>query len=358
MELIGKKFSFSGGYIEFTGENPNKVNTTWGSGAFIRIRENIFDVYWNNHHHILTFNSEFTWYYSIRSKPNDYMYTNGSCILLPPPSSPWISCQLAGGIGNRLFQITSALGLAERLKRRVVFYTPVNTDLKHQSKENIYSLFPYISCVTEGCESVDVHEAAGGEYSYTMDVPHTEKNILLFGYRQHPKYFPSYSILPSFSMFPIEEREHILSKYCISSHEEKRKTWFIHIRLGDFLLYNDLTHVNVKSYHAHLVHTLPTDANIIVVSNEPNRAQVLLQECTNRKFTLCTEIDERITLYIMSQCWGGAIVANSTFSWWGSYFAYHTTPYKSSYKAYYPEEWVRGKEGIPITPWGFKSKIQ
>lgn len=359
MEVIGKRFPFGDGYIECIQENPNVLSTTWGKGSFTRVSHRVFVLVWNGYHHQFIFSSDFTSYYSICIYPEDYTYRHGTCGRpLAPPASPWVSCQLAGGIGNRLFQIVAALGLAERLKRRVVFYTPVNTGLTHQSVENIYSLFPHIPLVREGEDSIELYEpdGDGDGYQYNLSVPATDTNILMFGYRQNMAYFPSYSILPSFFMFP--HLADISAKYSIRSQEEKCKTWFLHIRLGDFLLYDPLTHVTVDSYHIPLLKKVPADAHILLISNEPQKAKLLLEKC-GRPFQVCEESDERMCLYIMSQCWGGAIVANSTFSWWGSYFAYMSTPYKWSYKAYYPDEWTRGKKGIGLSspPWGFKSPV-
>lgn len=352
MALIGRRFPFDRGYIEFLGEGI--VQTLWGKGRFLEVGNRIFDVCWNGHTHKLTFNADYTWYYSIRTKPRDYAYTHGSWgTPLPPPSSPWVSCQLAGGMGNRLFQVAAALGVAERLNRRVVFYTPVNTAMTHQSAKHIYSLFPQLEQIEEGEDSIELNEPDGHEYIYGLDLPETDKNIILFGYRQHMNYFPTYPIRPSFGNF-----ESILSKYKLTTEEDRRKTWFIHIRLGDFLLIDVLKHVTVESYHRHLFCKIPEDANIILFSNGLDSAKGILQKHLSRPFVVCEEHDERIALYIMSQCWGGAIGANSTFSWWGTYLAYHSTSYPLEYKAYFPEEWVSGKMDAGIcAPWAFKSPV-
>jgi hypothetical protein len=351
MGLTGKRFPFRNGYIEFTGENPNTFDTPWGGGTYKRSGERELTVLWRDHCHRFTFNADFTWYYSIRIKPLDYDYSHGAYGEESIPTSPWVSCQLAGGIGNRLFQLAAALGLAERLGRRVVFYTPVNTGLTHQSTDNIFSLFPHIPRQDEGEDSIELYEPYGHEYIHGLDVPVTQKNIILFGYRQHIDYFPSYSILPSFSSLNIS----ILSTYRLDSEENKRNTWFIHIRLGDFTTNTALNHVTVESYHRHVLSKIPHHARIIVFSNNPASALSTLQRYTPRPLVLCEESDERTCLYLMSQCWGGAIAANSTFSWWGSYFAYHSTPHKWEYKAYFPEEWIRGKAAAGInSPWAVK----
>ena len=68
----------------------------------------------------------------------------------------------------------------------------------------------------------------------------------------------------------------------------------------------------------------------------------------------CLESDEITSLWLMSQCKGGAIVANSTFSWWGAYFARLTHPDPLSYKAYFPAVWGHGMPPATdiIPEWG------
>jgi len=271
--------------------------------------------------------------------------------------SPWVSCELAGGIGNRLFQIVGAMGLAEQMGRRVVFYTPANTNLTHQSPENIYSLFPHIEhiTVTDG-DICTVVEPNGHEYIHGLDVPQTEKNILMYGYRQHLSYFPSFPIQLSFTMFSREHLQWVLKMYDIDTDEKRSRTWFVHVRLGDFLLYNELNHITIDSYHRHVLKEIPSDANIIVFSNEQENAGEALKVC-GREMKICRETDERMCLYIMSQCWGGAVAVNSTFSWWGSYLAYQSTPVKT-YKSFIPDEWICGRKDLGIiTPWAFKWKL-
>jgi hypothetical protein len=355
MELTGKRFPFRNGHIEFTGEHPHTFDTPWGGGTYEPCGERQINIFWRDHCHRLTFNADYTWYYSIRIEPLDYEYSHGAYGDELVPTSPWVSCQLAGGIGNRLFQLAAALGLAEQMGRRVVFYTPVNTGLTHQSTENILSLFPHIPRNDEGEDSIELYEPHGHEYTHGLDVPVTEKNILLFGYRQHMKYFPSYSLRPSFSCINTSA---ILSTYRLDTEEDKRKTWFIHIRLGDFTTNTALNHVTVESYHRHLLTKIPDHVRVIVISTDPESVLSMLQKYTDRPFILCKESDERACLYLMSQCWGGAIAANSTFSWWGSYLAYHSTPYTWEYKAYFPEEWIRGKTDAEIaSPWAIQYPV-
>lgn len=42
----------------------------------------------------------------------------------------------------------------------------------------------------------------------------------------------------------------------------------------------------------------------------------------------------------MSKCQAGAILANSTFSWWGGFLG----PYKYRNPIIYPKQWIKGDD--------------
>jgi hypothetical protein len=92
---------------------------------------------------------------------------------------------------------------------------------------------------------------------------------------------------------------------------------------------------------------IPDDCEILLFSDDPESVKNLI----TLPHTIVDEKDEIISLYIMSNCLKGAIVANSTFSYWGAYLAHENS---KDHVAYYPS--IMGK-GLPpstdyIPPWG------
>lgn len=266
---------------------------------------------------------------------------------------PWVAGHLTGGIGNRLFQHAAAAGYAERFQRCLVFALPQCGQQEHGPVENIFRLFPEVPVLKE-CEGPTMlREINGSAYVYTpFDAPTDNNPVCIDGFRQTEKYFPSGGISARLEDCVSSNRQHeLLSKYGVI---QKEKTWFVHLRLGDYTI---LPHhqINLAAYYKAAMEKVATDANIIVLSDEATKYKNVIQSLftsLGRTVTIVEEEDELESLFLMSQCWGGALVANSTFSWWGAYFAHQRSP--GPYIALYPTIWGQGMpEAVDIIPsWG------
>ena len=247
----------------------------------------------------------------------------------------WISPVLAGGIGNLLFKTAAAISLAEKLQREVVFYEPAVQSGDVNMINRLYALFPKIQRVKEVVEIQTVDEVKDDQYNYApfsnISLTH---NIVLGGYRQNIKYTPESGVRIKLG------GEDLYSAYGLSMADDKMRSWFIHVRLGDYRFHSFLNHINMETYYKLVLDKVPSDANVILFSDEPDRAAEILKPYFNREFRICKETDEIVSLGLMSQCWGGAIVPNSTFSWWGAYFARQASTEPASYLAYYPKYWT------------------
>jgi hypothetical protein len=266
-------------------------------------------------------------------KATPYISAAGTGIYIRKPSSKYlISSYLCGGLGNRLFQISAALGLAEITGQKVVFYSNQANSISHQDINNIYKMFPDIQ-VLKDAGDVDLFYEEKNKHFTFKTFPQTKKNTVIHGYRQSPLY------LPSTGVHPVLGSEDLYAKYGLDTDEGRLNSWFIHIRLGDYKTNGCVNHITVETYHKHILHNIPDGVNVILFSDEPIAAENQLKKYFNHEVRVCSETDEVKCLGLMSQCWGGAIVPNSTFSWWGAYLAHQASSCPDSFKAYFPTKW-------------------
>lgn len=264
----------------------------------------------------------------------------------------WIAPQLTGGLGNRLFQFSAAKGLAEKWGYTTQFVISKCTPTNHGPFDTIFKLFPTVPVLKESDTCEVLSEPYLGYYKYYSFplIPSHTGNYSVSGYRQTEKYFPTTGIHPDF--------ENALGPETVAALKRKitnpSVTWFIHVRLGDYKI---LAHhqVNLKSYYTKCIQEVPKDSLLILFSDETDLCKEMIHTLANDnglQFVVCESSDELSSLYLMSCCKGGAITANSTFSWWGAYLAHQNAP--ASFRAFYPSSWGQHMpQPVDITPsWG------
>lgn len=258
--------------------------------------------------------------------------------------SYWVAGHITGGLGNRLFQHASAMGLAEKWGHEVVFYLPQMAPTEHGPFENIMKLFPSIRIQTEEQKYVTLYEPNGNVFTYTpFQGDPIRQNVLIDGWRQTAKYFPCQGIdLPLEKVIPYERHQELLNKYNLFS--ERETTCFLHIRMGDYKI---LPHhqIDIGTYMSRAAKEFQPGTRFLVFSDEATQFKEMFEDFVKTIGhipVVVEETDELENLFLMSQCWGGAIVGNSTFSWWGAYCARRRCPTKETFIACYPQQWGAG----------------
>lgn len=220
----------------------------------------------------------------------------------------WVAPCLCEGLGNRLFQYAAAKYYSELYKKPLVFFLPRSKPTRHGGFTNIFKLFPETPILESDCSWNNFHES---DYYAFESMPFIETNLVICGSRQNYKYIQDLELNPVFN-FQVERLEYLNSTYL----QNKEKLFSIHVRLGDFK-YLPHHQINLPAYYSQALAYIPNDARVLVFSDEPDLAANLFPQ-----YTICYENDELEVFYLLCNCLYGSIAANSTFSYWGSYFSH------------------------------------
>lgn len=221
-----------------------------------------------------------------------------------------ISTSLMGGLGNMMFQISTAFNISQRDKKNLICDTR-NMQVPHKPySEYTNNIFRKI-IFSDFIPNQKLYREPHFEYS---EIPKIDGNVKLIGYFQTEKYFLEYrkEILELFEIdneskfFLNEKYNEILNKDLCS----------IHVRRGDYLKLQ--THHPVQSidYYKNAVKLIGEDKHFLVFSDDIDWCKQNLDFISDKTF-VSNNLDYQ-DLYLMSICKNN-IIANSSFSWWGAW---------------------------------------
>jgi|Laugrespbdmm15sd_2_1035082.scaffolds.fasta_scaffold08168_3 hypothetical protein len=237
----------------------------------------------------------------------------------------YVTVRLLGGVGNRIFQLLAALGYSEKFQKiPVISRSNISNGAQPHEKnldDIISKIFPNIHFVDNLQNLTVINERVGFTYNPLGDCL---TNILLTGYFQNEKYFPSNSLIP------------------ILKTNSYANTYFMHIRAGDYLVSPALNH-NLSIYYSNCINILGPNVKYLVFSNDNEYARKYLTNF-NIEYTLSDKTDQLEILVEMANC-EGAICANSSFSWLGAFFQD-----KSIGKRFMPSIWMKRTDCSGVYP--------
>ena len=240
-----------------------------------------------------------------------------------------IFIELAGGLGNQLFQIFC--GIAYSIETNIEFKI-IKTKFDNISPVDNKSLRPTyfdnflsnLSIFTRDNIYFPIYNEPSFTYNKIIKI---NDDFKLRGYYQSPKYFQNYysSII---KLIHLDKQKKLTKeKY---KHYFNNKIISLHFRIGD--LKNNKGHgpvLNTKYYINALNNILEKDNNCdtILYFNEEqdnntveNMIKDIKKSYPQLNFIQCSyDIPDWEQLLLMSLC-NHNIIANSTFSWWGAYF--------------------------------------
>lgn len=245
---------------------------------------------------------------------------------------------LKGRLGNRIFQVFAAKMYSELYGHDVVF---CERFIEHNPKEedsmdDLRKVFPDITTIEDIGDYVHFDFS---EHAWThKPLPKSTKSVVLEGYFQNVGYIP----------------KSIQDSPPIRNHPIMSNTYFIHIRGGDYLN-NKLHYVDLRKYYRRCIVKIVehnSHAEFLVFSDDIDYAKTIMKEL-GVEYTISTKTNPYETLLEMSSC-VGAICANSSFSWIGSF----SLPTRN--QIYMPSKWYNDNnvEQDVYPPWAIVIPVE
>ena len=234
-----------------------------------------------------------------------------------------------GGIGNQLFQLAAGLA-AQKTLRGDLYMLPIRLN-KHSGCDYRLTLYMRAKPIDNIQQSYALYHQEDAFERWMPYMLDGHKAIVLDGYFQ---YLPAIcDVIPDIKsdlLSVLDSRiTAVKEKYAI-----QQETVFIHVRRGDYVPLTHLFGGVGETYYTNALKGFSTGKRFLVISDEPEWCK---QQPWLNSYEIVDEPDELDSLAIMASCKGGAIIANSTFSWWGAILS--GTP-----RVFYPSKWFSDKK--------------
>jgi hypothetical protein len=221
-----------------------------------------------------------------------------------------ISIDIKGGLGNIMFQISTAYSTSLENNMKLVVDSTNYYGGHHgldKYKNNILRKIEFSK------NTISVPGYGEKEFKFN-ELPKFEKSVKLSGYFQSEKYFKKHrkEILELFS--PTEEILNKINKNYLSILE--KNTTSIHVRRGDYLHLENFHPTQKENYYQNAIGHLSDDTLYLIFSDDINWCKNNFNFIENKIFI--DNLEDFEELYLMSMCKNN-IIANSSFSWWGAW---------------------------------------
>jgi len=248
-----------------------------------------------------------------------------------------------GGLGNQLFQYAAAKAVADTYGYLLLVEkegSNGHNSLGHNYATLLMKDAKEVHSLSDSTTTSFYHfiqpGGAFGPWS-VQDIPtNPPKPVRLEGYFQYLP--PLLSVLPGIRSMLweclSEQRKCMASQYGLCENGDDTAI-VMHIRRGDYTALPHIHFLQDQAYYEKAVSLMKqqTVLKIHVVSDD-------IEWCKAQPWNFHVDIvfvdepDELCGLAVMALCRGGAVIANSTFSWWGAVLG-------NSRHVCYPSRWIR-----------------
>jgi hypothetical protein len=236
----------------------------------------------------------------------------------------FVTCFLQGGLGNQLFIIFTTIATAIKNKCDYVI-------IYQDSSPSITPRKTYFESLLSKIKTHDMYRQPITkmikEESHMIynELPSIQSNTMLSGYFQSRKYFDNIRDFINDNIFLSSQQDKrmlAISKDIIKQKmKNDDKLIFIHVRRGDYVNLSHYHYNLTEEYYKEAIETHKNKYNCFFVcfSDDIEYSKNMLGKYIEKdKLYFPNMSKDYIELILMSEM-DGAIIANSSFSWWGAY---------------------------------------
>ncbi len=227
---------------------------------------------------------------------------------------PLVTCRIFGQMGNQLYQIAATLAYAWDYDA-----IPIFPELHKQEDRISYNrdrIFFRLDTSNPTRPFRNIFQESS--FCSSKRVPFRVDQILC-GYFQSWRHFHHHRDRILSILAPTQSIEQkLLNKY--GDLINKPNTIAVHVRTFSKHLHENKLHPFIGfEYYQKALEFFPKDSELVVFSDRINWCKMNFVKEFDRKMTFIEGNDNVEDLFLMSKMKHN-IIANSTFSWWGSYF--------------------------------------
>lgn len=215
---------------------------------------------------------------------------------------------LCGGLGNQLFQIAN--GYAYSLRYNKKFYVSRTWEGMKPERPSYWdsilkNIKPYLK---------DSSEFKGTHYKEPQwnyqQIPYIEGDVIFEGYFQCEKYFEDF-------------KEDVRNLFAIYPTDSKDLKVAIHIRRGDYLRVPNFHTILQKDYYEkgkEIIQSKINNPEYVYFSEDTEWVKETFKNSMKESDNIVSRLSDIEEFQLMVNC-NHFILANSSFSWWASWFS-------------------------------------